>query len=87
MNSRLQKYNSINTALMNWNPLSVSGPALFDEYQGLIAQILNQKDVFELRVFLTKMLSDKYGIELQEFDDFEQMKFEIFIEEVRIVLW
>ena len=48
----MDKYKEINTVLMEWNPLSVVGSALSDEYIGLIPSILVQKSELDLENFL-----------------------------------
>lgn len=47
----MYKYTEINKVLMDWNPLSVVGPALSDEYIGLIPSIHAQESEIDLEKF------------------------------------
>lgn len=74
---RVMKYMSINKVLMNWNPLSVTGPALEDEYIGLIPGILAQSSKRSLSNFLKNRLSTHYGVECEEMDIQERGNFKL----------
>lgn len=83
----MNKYTEINKVLMEWNPLSVVGPALSDEYIGLIPSILNQKNEFDLISFLEKKLSDQYGVEFEDTDIEGKKEFQSVINLLANILW
>jgi hypothetical protein len=79
---QMDKYTEINKALMDWNPLSVVGPALSDEYIGLIPSILAQKSELDLENFLKQTLSDQYGVDMEGKEEFQ-----LTIKRIADILW
>jgi hypothetical protein len=71
----MNKFNKVNKLLMDWNPLGVTGPALSDEYKGLVSLILSKEGIQDLEIFLKQILSKKYGIEYEDFDLVEKIVF------------
>jgi hypothetical protein len=84
---QMDKYTEINKALMDWNPLSVVGPALSDEYIGLIPSILAQKSELDLENFLKQTLSDQYGVEYEDSDMEGKEEFQLTIKRIADILW
>lgn len=83
----MDKYAEINKVLMEWNPLSVVGPALSDEYIGLIPSILAQKSEIDLEFFLKQTMSDQYGIEYEDNDAEGEREFQSIIKQITSILW
>lgn len=83
----MDKYNEINQVLMDWNPLSVVGPALSDEYIGLIPSIMNQRRESDLISFLEKTLSTQYGVEYEDADIEGKKEFQSVIKRLSTILW
>lgn len=83
----MNKYTEINKVLMEWNPLSVVGPALSDEYIGLIPSILVQKSELDLENYLKQTMSDQYGVEYEDSDIEEKEEFQSTIKRIASILW
>lgn len=83
----MDRYTEINKVLMEWNPLSVVGPALSDEYIGLIPSILTQKSEFDLENYLKKTMSDQYGIAYEDSDAEGKREFQSIIKRIANILW
>jgi len=83
----MNKYVKINKVLMEWNPLSVVGPALSDEYIGLIPSILARKSEIDLENFLKQIMSDRYGIEYEDSDSEGKKEFQSIIKQIANILW
>lgn len=83
----MDKYAEINKVLMEWNPLSVVGPALSDEYVGLIPLILVQKNEINLEYFLKQTMSDQYGIEYEDDNEEGKREFQSIIKRIANILW
>jgi hypothetical protein len=83
----MDKYIEINKILMEWNPLSVIGPALTDEYIGLIPSILAQKSELDLEIFLKRTMSEQYGVEYGDSDIEEEKEFQSLIKRIGSILW
>ena len=83
----MDKYTEINKVLMGWNPLSVVGPALLDEYIGLIPPILIRKSELDLENFLKQTMSDQYGIEYEDSDIDGKEEFQSTIKRIANILW
>ncbi|RVU01219.1 hypothetical protein EOD41_04435 [Mucilaginibacter limnophilus] len=63
------KFKNINEILMAWNPLSVEGPALQDEYISMIPSILKAGDDYsKLENYFEKELTGRYGVEYNAVD-------------------
>ncbi len=62
----IEKIQEINRIIKEWNPLGVVGPALEDEYLGLVPSILKLKTEFELENFIISELDAKYGIDCKD---------------------
>ena len=57
-------YNLINSILTSWNPLSVEGPALSDEYTGIIPSLIKlKKDYSAMVLFLKNITEQHYGLD------------------------
>jgi len=84
---KMDKYKAINEVLMEWNPLSVVGPALSDEYIGLIPSILAQKSEFDLANCLKETLSVQYGVEYEDSDVEGNEEFRSVIKRLVNILW
>lgn len=72
---------------MEWNPLSVVGPALSDEYVGLIPQILRQNNKLDLEIFLKQIMSEKYGVDFKESEVERKLEFQSIIKRIENILW
>jgi hypothetical protein len=83
----MKKYAEINKVLMEWNPLSVVGPALSDEYIGLIPSILAQKSELDLENFLKQTMYDQYGIEYEDGDVDGKEEFQLTMKRITSILW
>lgn len=83
----MEKYTEINKVLMEWNPLSVVGPALSDEYIGLIPSILTQKSELDLENFLKQTMYDQYGVEYEDTDMEGKEEFQTSIKRIASILW
>lgn len=82
----MDKYKEINMVLMEWNPLSVVGPALSDEYIGLISSILVQKSELDLENFLNQIMSVHYGVEYEDSDIEGKEEFQSTIKRIAKIL-
>lgn len=82
----MDKYKEINMVLMEWNPLSVVGPALSDEYIGLIPSILVQKSELDLENFLNQIMSVHYGVEYEDSDIEGKEEFQSTIKRIAKIL-
>ena len=71
---------------MDWNPLSVIGSALSDEYIGLIPAILSQKSETNLKSFLKEIMSRNYGVLYTESDLNEIEEFELVVKKISHIL-
>ncbi len=71
----MNKFGNVNKVLMEWNPLGVIGPALSDEYLGLIPLILSQENKYNLESFLKQFMYQKYGLEYRDLNQVEEMEF------------
>lgn len=83
----MDKYKEVNKVLMEWNPLSVVGPALSDEYNGLIPLILAQKTERDLENYLKQTMSEKYGVEYEDSDIEGKKEFQSTIKLIVNILW
>ena len=83
----MDKYKEINKVLMEWNPLSVVGPALADEYIGIIPSILTQKSELDLENFLKQTMSNQYGVEYEDNDMEGKEEFQLTIKRIASILW
>jgi hypothetical protein len=60
----LEEFNNINQILMEWNPLTVDGTALSDEYTGIIPSIYKvSHSKFLIERLLEDLLKNQYGID------------------------
>jgi len=67
------EYHLINGVLMEWNPLSVDGPALREEYIRYIPEILNLKgDRKKIINFLEDVLLNKMQVDYDPSDAFHK---------------
>lgn len=82
----MDKYKEINKVLIEWNPLSVDGPALSDEYIGLIPSILAQKSKLDLENFLKQIMSDQYGVEYEDSDIEGKREFQSVIKRIASII-
>jgi hypothetical protein len=82
----MYKYTEVNKVLMDWNPLSVDGPALSDEYIGLIPSILAQESELDLEKFLKQVMSNQYGVEYEDSDIAAKEEFHTVINRVASIL-
>ncbi len=83
----MDKYTEINKVLMEWNPLSVIGPALTEEYVGLIPLILAQKNESDLENSFKKTLSAQYGVEYEDNEIEGKEEFQFVIKQLANILW
>lgn len=83
----MDKFKKVNKILMNWNPLGVTGPALSDEYMGLVSSILLKESSQDLDIFLKQILSKKYGIEYEDFDMVDKIAFKKLIFDLSEVIF
>ena len=83
----MDKYAEINKVLMKWNPLSIIGPALSDEYIGIIPSLLAQKSELDLENFLKQTMSDQYGVEYEDSDIEGKEEFQLAIRRIANILW
>lgn len=72
---------------MDWNPLSVIGPALADEYIGLIPSILAQKNELDLEDYLKRTMSEQYGVEYEDSAINEKEEFQATVKRIADILW
>jgi hypothetical protein len=78
----MDKYKEINKILKEWNPLGVIGPALSDEYIGLIPSILEQKNESDLENFFTQKMSLRYGVVYEDLNIAEKEEFKTIIKRI-----
>lgn len=83
----MDKYVEINRILIEWNPLSVIGPAVSDEYIGLIPSILAQISEPDLANYLEKTLSIRYGLEYEDNDMKSIEEFQSVLKQMANILW
>lgn len=82
----MNKFEKVNKLLIDWNPLSVIGPALSDEYLELAPSILSKESQQDLENFLKQVLAKKYGLEYEDFLLEEKNAFEKIISELSEII-
>lgn len=82
----MNKFEKVNKLLIDWNPLSVIGPALSDEYLALVPSILSKESQQDLENFLKQVLAKKYGLEYEDFPLEEKNAFEKIISELSEII-
>ncbi|MCB0703447.1 MAG: hypothetical protein KDC55_12140 [Ignavibacteriae bacterium] len=83
----MEKFKEVNEVLIKWNPLSVIGPALSDEYLGLIPLMLKLNNKNDLENFMIREMSTKYGIEYDDLDSIEKEEFQLALKQIEKILW
>jgi hypothetical protein len=82
----MDKFQKVNKLLTDWNPLSVIGPALSDEYLALVPAILSKESQQDLENFFKQIFAKKYGLEHEDFSLEEKKAFEKVIAELSEII-